>query len=209
MAKTRAEYAAAERARQARLNEAGLCCSCAKSPLSSHPRYCDDCLARRREREARNCRAQRARWKAAGLCTNCGKAPAAPDKTKCHPCFVKLSEYHKQHRERLLDYYRERGRQKAAALRAEVLAAYGGVCVCCGEVQQEFLSIDHINGGGNAERRQYGGGTAFYRHLKRAGYPKDGYRTLCHNCNLSRGFFGYCPHELSNDAHSRPETSSA
>jgi hypothetical protein len=22
-----------------------------------------------------------------------------------------------------------------------------------------------------------------------------GYRVLCHNCNLARGFYGYCPHE--------------
>jgi hypothetical protein len=31
--------------------------------------------------------------------------------------------------------------------------------------------------------------------LKRRGYPQEGYTILCFNCNLSRGFFGYCPHE--------------
>lgn len=30
--------------------------------------------------------------------------------------------------------------------------------------------------------------------LKRNKFPK-GYRILCHNCNLSKSFYGYCPHQ--------------
>ena len=28
-----------------------------------------------------------------------------------------------------------------------------------------------------------------------AGFPKDKYRLLCHNCNQSMGWYGYCPHQ--------------
>lgn len=83
-------------------------------------------------------------------------------------------------------------------LRVETFAAYGGACQCCGEPERKFLSIDHINGGGNAERRRIGrpGGVVFYRWLRKNGYP-PGYQTLCHNCNLAKGFFGTCPHQVN------------
>lgn len=58
----------------------------------------------------------------------------------------------------------------------------------------EFLAIDHIDGGGTAHRRQVGHGDAFYKWLRAAGLPA-GFRVLCHNCNLSLGFYGYCPHD--------------
>ena len=81
-------------------------------------------------------------------------------------------------------------------LRAEILAAYGNECACCGETRKEFLTIDHIEGGGNKHRdtiKRYG--TAFYQWLRKFGYP-PGYRILCYNCNCARGRVGYCPHEL-------------
>lgn len=40
------------------------------------------------------------------------------------------------------------------------------------------------------------GGHKFYVHLKKIGFPKDRYRLLCYNCNMSRGRYGYCPHQL-------------
>lgn len=30
--------------------------------------------------------------------------------------------------------------------------------------------------------------------LKTNGYP-DGFQTLCHNCNMAKGFYGICPHK--------------
>ena len=61
---------------------------------------------------------------------------------------------------------------KRKFIRMEVFDHYGNKCVCCGESQHEFLTIDHINGGGNIERKKLGiyGGTHFYAFLKRAGY---------------------------------------
>jgi hypothetical protein len=80
-------------------------------------------------------------------------------------------------------------------LKLEMIAAYGGKCECCGEVRAEFLSLDHVGGGGTKDRRDSGGTAGICRRLKRLGWPRDGFRLLCFNCNLSIGFLGYCPHE--------------
>lgn len=83
-------------------------------------------------------------------------------------------------------------------LRLAVLTHYSNGtprCACCGEMKIEFLAIDHINGSGKkhkAEIRVHG--STFYSWLRARNYPL-GYRILCHNCNLSLGFYGYCPHQ--------------
>jgi hypothetical protein len=88
-------------------------------------------------------------------------------------------------------------RRKFARRRLTVLRAYSNgqepFCSCCGEAQIEFLCIDHIDGGGTRHRNGIAKGTGFYSYLLRAGFP-PGYRVLCHNCNLSLGYYGYCPH---------------
>ena len=89
--------------------------------------------------------------------------------------------------------------KQTVVLKNEVITAYGGFCVCCGESKREFLCIDHINGDGSEERRKLFGsnavGSRIYRFLRRQGFPKDRYRLLCMNCNFSLGHYGYCPHE--------------
>lgn len=88
-----------------------------------------------------------------------------------------------------------RAREKNARIRSETFAVYGRTCVCCGEAHDEFLCIDHVNGGGNAHRKiTGGGGLATYYWLKREGWP-SGYQTLCHNCNHAKAAFGICPHQ--------------
>lgn len=56
-------------------------------------------------------------------------------------------------------------------------------CEICSESLIEFLAIDHIYGHGKEHRREVGGGTKFYSWLIKNDFP-DGYRVLCHNCNL-------------------------
>jgi hypothetical protein len=121
--------------------------------------------------------------------------------------------YNKRYREQHLDSERERGRRYMRerrlrdnslreyanayrrALRVEVLAAYGGKCACCGESAFEFMTIDHIHGGGNKHRKSLGGGgLSVYTWLKRSGFPA-GFRVLCMNCNFADGKFGGCPHQ--------------
>ncbi len=81
-------------------------------------------------------------------------------------------------------------------LREKVIAAYGSACACCGETRVQFLALDHVNGDGSIERRtlKTTTGTHIYLHAIRLGYP-DTYRILCHNCNSSFGYYGFCPHE--------------
>jgi hypothetical protein len=88
-------------------------------------------------------------------------------------------------------------------VRVEVLEHYCGgelKCQCpgCTERHHEFLGIEH-SGGGGAEHRRQAHSTNLYSWLKRHKYPEDynGSRiqVMCFNCNLSRGFRGYCPHE--------------
>jgi hypothetical protein len=82
-------------------------------------------------------------------------------------------------------------RRHHAKLRAEIIEAYGGECACCGEDLPVFLTIDHVNGGGNQERRQWGG-TSLWRRLRREGFP-PGYQVLCWNCNAAKHMLGACP----------------
>lgn len=97
---------------------------------------------------------------------------------------------------------RRYGRQ----LRQRVLRHYGGMpprCACCGETIVEFLVIDHIDGQGNLHRKEIGRyGEGFYYWLKQHDFP-TGFQVLCHNCNMARGLYGYCPHEKQNYAHQR------
>jgi hypothetical protein len=80
-------------------------------------------------------------------------------------------------------------------LRKEVVAAYGGACACCGEGRWQFLTIDHPNGDGQADRAKYRMILGqLYGWLKKNGFPKT-YRILCMNCNWVQRFTDVCPHE--------------
>ena len=74
----------------------------------------------------------------------------------------------------------------------QCFARYGLSCFCCGETIREFLTIDHIHGGGNKHKKERKCG--IYGWLVRHKFPK-GYRIACFNCNCSRGRVGYCPHK--------------
>lgn len=65
-------------------------------------------------------------------------------------------------------------------------------CSACQETRPEFLCIDHIGGGGSQHRSTFSG--SIYWWLHKNNYP-DGFRVLCHNCNMSTAFYGYCPHQ--------------
>jgi hypothetical protein len=83
-------------------------------------------------------------------------------------------------------------------LRIEVIGKYSNgsfMCACCGESNMKFLTIDHINGGGNKERKELKKlGTAFYTSLRLRKYP-EGYQVLCFNCNMAKGIYKVCPHK--------------
>ena len=85
-------------------------------------------------------------------------------------------------------------RKKSRVRKTRIISEYGGRCCCCGDTHFEFLTIDHINGGGLQHRREIGRGN-FYNWLKQNGYPKSGFRLLCMNCNFAVGHYGACPHQ--------------
>ena len=105
----------------------------------------------------------------------------------------------RRYRERNRDMIREKLRRKHREKRVRLLQRYGGSCVCCGETKFEFLAIDHEHGGGARERSQMKPHD-YYRRLLKALKPLPGYRVLCHNCNASLGFYGYCPHARPDEA---------
>jgi len=67
------------------------------------------------------------------------------------------------------------------------------MCLGCNESHIEFLSIDHINGGGNKQRKKIGFGSDTYYWIIKHDFPEE-FQILCHNCNLAKGFYGICPH---------------
>lgn len=104
------------------------------------------------------------------------------------------SEKYYADREKRLKYARDARR----CLKNIILQAYGTVCQCCGESRYEFLSLDHINNDGATHRKELAkrnirGGFYFYRWLIQNKFP-PGLQVLCFNCNLAKGFHGYCPH---------------
>lgn len=81
-------------------------------------------------------------------------------------------------------------------IRAEMIEAYGGACVCCGESMPQFLQLDHIYNDGAAERKvERAVAHPFWARLKKRGWPKDRYQLLCANCNFGKMINkGMCPH---------------
>lgn len=68
----------------------------------------------------------------------------------------------------------------------------GGKCECCGENTYEFLCIDHVNGGGAKERKVLTSQQLYRKIVKEQ--IVEGYRILCHNCNMAIAYYPQCPH---------------
>ena len=114
----------------------------------------------------------------------------------CKSCIAETSASRRRSDQLHAAKQRTRGLLYRRRLRRKVLDAYGGKCSCCGEANEEFLALDHVNGGGSKERREKASNqsTRMYLLVVREGFP-DRYRLLCHNCNCSLGWYGYCPHQ--------------
>jgi len=127
---------------------------------------------------------------AKGLCESCYDIAYAESHRE--ECRAKSRAYYAAHREARNAYEVV----FHAALKLEVLNAYGGArCVCCGETLITCLSLDHINGDGAKHRKEtsHGGGGALYGWLKGNNYP-PGYQVLCFNCNWAKGTNDHCPY---------------
>lgn len=154
----------------------GLCSSCGKQPPRKDRTKCQKChdcvvVAQRKSRQKK---------KESGLCVSCGKA-SVKNTTRCKRCAEINNCY---------------SRKLYAVIRHDVIHHYGGKCLCCGETEPDFLSIDHTNNDGAEHRRQIKN-RPIYSWLKANNYP-EGFGLLCHNCNMAKGLYGICPHQRHN-----------
>lgn len=110
----------------------------------------------------------------------------------------KSREYRKQFPERIrksMSKYRKSLRMRSLQYIADLRTKSVLACECCGEIKIEFLSFDHINGGGRRDMRSSLTRQNFYNSILR-GERDSILRVLCYNCNCSLGHNGYCPHDI-------------
>lgn len=167
----------------------GLCGTCGRLPCLEGKTDCQCCrdrrAARQRERYAAAKKsgvelraAKREKFKELGLCSRCGNREPVAGRLTCKECLDKIHAYHQ-------------------SLLTEIYQHYGNRCVCCGECNRLFLTIDHVDNDGSVHREKYGSGTPFYKWIKSNGYP-DSLQILCYNCNCGRARNGgVCPHKLN------------
>lgn len=153
---------------------------CKKTTDVAH-KLCGDCRAKLKVSRDKS----RLRVKSLEECTvpDCRRLAKLGFKL-CGQCLEKNRAFAK------LPAYKKQGRIRRLDLRSLVISAYGGVCVCCGNADKAFLSIDHINRYDGVGPR---GGNDLRLWLKANNFP-PGFRVLCVNCNFALGKFGYCPH---------------
>ncbi len=78
---------------------------------------------------------------------------------------------------------------------------YGQVCSCCGESYKVFLTLDHVQGGGNYHRRDRGTVGVWKDAIKK--YQPEVFQVLCFNCNNAKVIMGECPHKKQRNRTSR------
>ena len=119
------------------------------------------------------------RWKHAAACKKCQH--------------LYSYEWRKKYPERARDFVKK----NQYKIRRIVLEHYGGKypkCACCGQKEEKFLQVDHINNDGAIDRRTQGYGSSFYRHIISRKFPKN-LQILCANCNQAKSRYGICPHK--------------
>lgn len=110
---------------------------------------------------------------------------------------LRQRHYRKNNPAKILAYNAKWRRQFFGALRAEMIAAYGGRCACCGESNPIFLDLDHIYNDGKADRKIRGNSQRLIVWLQKNEWPRDRYQILCCNCNQGKARNGgICPHKI-------------
>lgn len=128
---------------------------------------------------------------------------------KKHPEQIKKTQekYRKKHKEKDKDYFKnyykehpdlyKKSRKKYyEKIKQIVFNHYGSVCVCCGEREQKFLTIDHKNNDGANFRNKKGiKGNSIFFWIIRNNFPNS-LQILCWNCNYGKYLGdGICPHQ--------------
>lgn len=149
----------------------GSCRRCGSPPLPNR-KTCEKCTAERNREALRRIDL--------GLCRRCGAQDPLPGYTKCSTC---------------KDISNRHARERARKERIKVLSHYGAICACCGETQEKFLSVDHVNNDGNLHRKSLKR-TSIMPWIIKHNFPSS-LQILCHNCNMAKALYGQCPHKTS------------
>ena len=147
----------------------GLCPHCG-DVIDTEILKCSKCRGYQREYAKQH----NAKKRVEGKCQSCGKVKV--EKGKCPHC------------ENLRLLWQDKNRNL-------VFDHYGRTCICCGESEFRFLTIDHINNDGATHRKAIGGN--LYSWLIKNQFP-DGFQVLCFNCNHGKHLNGgICPHQVA------------
>lgn len=159
------------------------CVECGGYELTPTKRRCPTCQTRLDNKNT-TAKQRREHLTLIGICYYCEINGVDGKLKACRSCLDKMKDGGNNLRCRI----------KTRELRNRIIAEYGGCCICCGEDQEKFLQIDHINNDGNKHRREVGSKN-MYVWLKQHGYPKDNFQLLCANCNYGKKLNGgTCPH---------------
>lgn len=113
-----------------------------------------------------------------------------------HKAYMKA--HHKMMKTTKKEELKKITRRYRQGVKMEVFTYYGGSppkCQCCGESNIKFLTIDHMNNDGAAQRRVLGSSSHLINlWLRKHDFP-EGFAIMCYNCNLGRAHNGgMCPH---------------
>ncbi|HEX5187377.1 MAG TPA: hypothetical protein VFV86_10860 [Nitrososphaeraceae archaeon] len=90
-------------------------------------------------------------------------------------------------------YHTKNNLKNIQDIRNKIFEIYGKTCECCGEDNLEFLTCDHVDGGGNQHRQEKSQKKIFEEILE--SYGDGRFRVLCMNCNWATRFGKQCPHK--------------
>lgn len=112
----------------------------------------------------------------------------------------KLKVWHKNNYQKRRVEHLKQQKEYNDSVKKAVFDHYGNKCVCCGETEPKFLTMDHINNDGYKHRKKTGctASTNMYKLIKRENFPTS-YQILCWNCNCGRARTPTkeCPHKLN------------
>lgn len=98
-----------------------------------------------------------------------------------------VRKYYQRHKEQIYKRRNDQRKERVRRFRKEILELLGNKCEVCNESDWRCLQIDHVNGGGNQERKKLYNLDSRYKYMleKIRNGSKD-YQILCSNCNWKK-----------------------
>ena len=146
----------------------------ARQRRAADPEAAREVHRRYREKDPERAREKTRRWRAANL----------------EQARANARESVRRWREANPDIARQMASELRQQLRVVIFDHYGHICACPGCGATKDLTVDHINGQGEAHRAELFNGRQqagwhFYAWLVEQGFP-EGFQVLCRPCNASK-----------------------